>query len=555
MEKGKKEIKTRIYVPSEKNIAHVARLIREGEVAAIPTETVYGLAADAWNDAAVRKIFEIKGRPQDNPLIVHISHISQMAQFVKSVSPLAKALAKRFWPGPLTIVQKKSDLFCTSVTAGLDTVAIRMPSHPVARSVINASGTALAAPSANLSGRPSPTTVQHVYEDLNGKVRAIIDGGKCEVGVESTVVAVDTDSITILRPGGITVEQLKEVCPNIKVAKGVLEHLDERERVLSPGMKYKHYAPKTPVVILDGDFTQFLEYVERQSRLRRVGAMVFDGEEASLRLPCVSYGARGDGSSEAEGLFRALRAADELQVSRIYARMPAKDGVGFAVYNRLLRAAAFRVVDLNMPARLFVVGLTGQTGAGKSTMREYFAQAGYAVVDCDKLARAAVEKGTPALAAICEAFGGQMLREDGSLNRAALGRLVFSDKRALKRLNEIEMPYIVELIKARLALAAEEEERCVLLDAPTLFESGADALCDTVVCVTAEESVRLARIQARDGISDADAENRLKAQPLEEFYLQRSDYHIANNGSKEALGQAFDAIMQKLDALRREKGV
>ncbi len=553
MEKGKKEIKTRIYVPSKKNIAHVARLLREGEVAAIPTETVYGLAADAWNDAAVRRIFEIKGRPQDNPLIVHISHISQMTQFVMSVSPLAKALAKRFWPGPLTIVQRKSDRFCTCVTAGLDTVAIRMPSHPVARAIISASGTALAAPSANLSGKPSPTTVQHVYEDLNGKVRAIVDGGKCEVGVESTVVAVDADSITVLRPGGITVEQLKEVCPNVKIAKGVLEHLDERERVLSPGMKYKHYAPKTPVVILDGDLTQFSEYVEKQSRLGRVGAMVFDGETGSLAVPCVSYGVKEDGLSEAAGLFRALRAADELGVSRVYARMPAKDGVGFAVYNRLLRAAAFHVVDLDAPHKPFVVGLTGQTGAGKSTVSAYFAKAHYVVIDCDRLARTAVEKGAPALAAIAEEFGSQVLHSDGSLNRAALGRLVFSDKQALKRLNEIELPYIVELIQAKLSLAAEEGARFVLLDAPTLFESGADRLCDTVVCVTAEESVRLARIKARDGITDEDAKNRLNAQQPEEFYLQKSAYRIVNNGSEEALRQEFDKIMQSLDALRREK--
>ncbi len=540
---------TTIYQPIPENIALVGKRLAEGDVVGIPTETVYGLAADAWNDEAVRRIFSVKGRPQDNPLIVHISAFDQMKPLVKEITPLARKLANAFWPGPLTIVQPKNDAFCSSVTAGLDTVAIRMPSHPVARAIIEAAGTPLAAPSANISGIPSPTTADHVYDDLNARIACIMDGGECEVGVESTVVSVDGDSLTLLRPGGITLEQLKSVCEDVSVAKGVLEHLSDNEKVLSPGMKYRHYAPKVPVIILDGSFEQFVAYVHEQAKLHDVGAMVFSGEGEKLRVPVLEYGASNSGKSEATGLFSALRRVDSLNKEVIYARMPAKDGVGFAVYNRLLRAAAFHVVDLNAPKKIRVIGLTGQTGAGKSTVCEKLQDYGYYHINCDKLARTVVEKGSDTLAALVDAFGEDILLDDGGLNRRALGTLVFTDPLALQALNAITHPAIVKLIESEIIYASGFGCFGAIVDAPTLFESGADRLCDTVLSVVAENSLRTNRIMERDGLTQAEAEHRVSAQHDEQFYKDHSGAVIYNNGSKEDLIQAAWQILKQQQLL------
>lgn len=327
-------------------IAKAARLLTDGGVVAIPTETVYGLAASAFDGEAVSEIFRIKGRPQDNPLIAHVCDITMWARCVESVTPEALALAEAFWPGPLTVILKKSAEISPVVTCGLDTVAVRMPSHPVALAVIGRAGVPLAAPSANLSGRPSPTTAKHVMDDLGGRIPLVLDGGACAVGVESTVITLAADRPTVLRPGIISLESIRRVLPDAVMSQTAFREPDKGERVESPGVKYKHYSPRAELTVVRGNLRDFSRYIALFA-LEGAFALCFDGEESELPLRCVSYGARGDAESQARGLFAALRELDDLGARRVFARCPdtASGGEGFAVYNRLLRAAAFRVVD------------------------------------------------------------------------------------------------------------------------------------------------------------------------------------------------------------------
>lgn len=318
-------------------------LLAAGGLVGMPTETVYGLAANALDPVAVEAIFTAKGRPQDNPLIVHISDMNMLYDLVNTVPESAVALAGRFWPGPLTMVFPKSEKIPSVVSAGMDSVAIRFPSHPVARALIAAAGVPLAAPSANLSGHPSPTTAKHVEEDLGGRIAAILDAGPCGVGVESTVISLVEERPTLLRPGGITFEQLKEVLPDVQISTGVLNQLPEGAKVRSPGMKYKHYAPKAEVTILDGDREQYAAYVNGEEGAY---ALCFTEDIPLLKGPYVSYGSEGDSGEQAELLFACLRKLDELGAEKVFAHMPAQTGVGLAVYNRLLRSAAFRVIKL-----------------------------------------------------------------------------------------------------------------------------------------------------------------------------------------------------------------
>ena len=337
---------------SKQDIETAGKLLKDGELVAIPTETVYGLAADALNGEAVANIFKAKGRPMDNPLIVHIADLSQVDDLVAFVPPVLEDLAKAFWPGPLTVIMEKSDLIPDEVSAGLDTVAIRMPSHPVARAIIKAAGTPLAAPSANTSGMPSPTTAAHVLHDMDGKISAVVDGGPCEVGVESTVLTLCTRVPRILRPGRVTPEDLFDVLGDVEVDDAVLGQLAEGAVAASPGMKYKHYSPKAEVYIVDGSAEGFAKYVnekvaERAAEEAAVAALVFDGEEALVNCVTLPFGAEDDSLGQAEHLFDDLRRADELGVSDIYVRCPSAEGVGLAVMNRLLRAAEFRIIEVD----------------------------------------------------------------------------------------------------------------------------------------------------------------------------------------------------------------
>ena len=337
---------------SKQDIKTAGKLLKDGELVAIPTETVYGLAADALNGEAVANIFKAKGRPMDNPLIVHIADLSQVDDLVAFVPPVLEDLAKAFWPGPLTVIMEKSDLIPDEVSAGLDTVAIRMPSHPDARAIIKAAGTPLAAPSANTSGMPSPTTAAHVLHDMDGKIAAVVDGGPCEVGVESTVLTLCTRVPRILRPGRVTPEDLFDVLGEVEVDDAVLGQLAEGAVAASPGMKYKHYSPKAEVYIVDGSAEGFAKYVnekvaERAAEEAAVAALVFDGEEDLVNCVTLPFGAEDDSLGQAEHLFDDLRRADELGVSDIYVRCPSAEGVGLAVMNRLLRAAEFRIINVD----------------------------------------------------------------------------------------------------------------------------------------------------------------------------------------------------------------
>lgn len=322
-----------------------AALIKRGELVAIPTETVYGLGADGLNEAAVCKIFEAKGRPQDNPLILHICGPEQIELFCHHIPQKAYDLADAFWPGPLTMVLPVRSIVPKRTTAGLDTVAIRCPDNAVTREIIRLSGVPIAAPSANISGKPSTTTARHVLHDHDGKIAAIVDGGPCRVGVESTIVDLTEERPRLLRPGGITPEQLFAVLGDLVVDKAVTAQIDKDAVVKAPGMKYRHYAPSEPVVIVSGSREKAAEYIRRHF-VPGDRVLCFQ-EELPLYSGCnpLSYGQEADVNTLSAGLFAALRELDDPSIHQVFARCPVGGGVAYAVQNRLKKAAAFHIVD------------------------------------------------------------------------------------------------------------------------------------------------------------------------------------------------------------------
>ena len=334
-----------IHSPCSCDIAEVATILKDGGVVAIPTETVYGLAGNALKGECVKKIYEAKGRPSDNPLIVHISDISHWEPLVTHIPESAIALAEKFWPGPLTIILPKSDIIPVEISGGLDTVAVRMPSDEIARAIISQCGFPLAAPSANTSGKPSPTCASHVSEDLDGKIDAIVDSGECSVGIESTVITLATDIPRLLRPGGITPEMLTEVLGEIEIDDAVYNKLHEGAEAASPGMKYKHYSPDAKVLIVKGSFDNYKKYIENTAEEGDV-ALCFEEEVDDLKIKCITYGRKDDPSSQAKNIFDALRKVDEEKAKTVYARFPENEGIGLAVFNRLVRAAAFNIIEV-----------------------------------------------------------------------------------------------------------------------------------------------------------------------------------------------------------------
>lgn len=330
--------------PREQDVRLAGRLLAQGELVAIPTETVYGLAANALDERAVRSVFEAKGRPQDNPLIAHIADIDGLAPLTAELPEHVYALAKAFWPGPLTMVLPRAKRVPAVVSAGLATVAVRMPSHPVARAIIRAADVPLAAPSANRSGSPSPTTALHVMQDMAGRIPLVVDGGPCGVGVESTVVSLVSSEPVILRPGLVTKEQLERAAGvPVAVDAGVLHRVADTAKASSPGMKYKHYAPRAKVYMVQGSGDAYCNYVNSKNG---AFALCFEEDVEKLRVNYVAYGSREDPASQARNLFYALRELDRLGAKTVYARAPAQTGVGLAVYNRLIRAAGFDVITL-----------------------------------------------------------------------------------------------------------------------------------------------------------------------------------------------------------------
>jgi len=325
--------------------AIAAEIIKNGGLVAIPTETVYGLGANGLDETAVAKIFEAKGRPQDNPLILHISGPEQIELFCHHIPQAAYDLADKFWPGPLTMVLPARRSVPRRTTGGLDTVAVRCPDSDVTREIIRLSGVPLAAPSANISGKPSTTTAQHVLHDHDGKIEAIVDGGPCRVGVESTIVDLTEERPRLLRPGGISPEQLLAVLGDLVVDKAVTAQISADATVKAPGMKYKHYAPQGEVIIVAGSREKAAAYIRRHyAENDRV--LCFE-EELPFYEDCapLAYGAEADVNTLSAGLFAALRELDKPGIGKIYARCPTGGGIAYAVQNRLKKAAAFQIVD------------------------------------------------------------------------------------------------------------------------------------------------------------------------------------------------------------------
>ncbi len=322
-----------------------AEIIRSGGLLGIPTETVYGLGANGLDETAVLKIFRAKGRPQDNPLILHVAGMEQVTEFCHNIPAKAKTLMERFWPGPLTLVLPAKDIVPRRTTAGLDTVGVRCPDNALTRAIIEKAGVPIAAPSGNLSGKPSPTTAAHMRHDMDGKIDAIVDGGPCAVGVESTIVDLTADPPRLLRPGGIAPEELKEILGELAVDQAVTGEIDQDEIVRAPGMKYTHYTPAGEVVIVTGSAESAARYI--RARLRPGERVLCFQEELPLYPEgiAVAYGVQAEPETLARGLFAALRALDSPEIRIIYARCPTGGGVQYAVANRLKKAAGFHVVE------------------------------------------------------------------------------------------------------------------------------------------------------------------------------------------------------------------
>ena len=337
-------METILLSDNEEQLSIAAGLIRKGEIVGIPTETVYGLGADASNEEAVKKVFAAKGRPADNPLIVHLADFSQAREYTASIPDLAWKLAERFCPGPLTMVLPKNEKIPMITSGGLDTVGIRVPSHPVMHRIIELSGRPIAAPSANTSGYPSPTSAEHVMRDMNGRIAAVVDGGASEFGVESTVISIESeDRVRILRPGCVTREMLLELCGEVIIDHAILHELEAGQKAASPGMKYKHYSPKADIIMVEGSLSDFTEYAGR-NMTSGTYCLIFDGDEEDFPYRYLTYGRNS--SEQAHWLFQRLRELDDIGAEKVYVRAPSPEGVGLAVYNRLIRAAGFEVIRI-----------------------------------------------------------------------------------------------------------------------------------------------------------------------------------------------------------------
>ena len=514
-----------------KGIKTAAELLKKGGIVAIPTETVYGLAASAFDDEAIKKVFIAKGRPQDNPLIVHIADFDNIENIVGDFPEKAKELARRFWPGPLTMVLPKSKRIAESVSGGLDTVAVRMPENEVAREIIRESGLPLAAPSANLSGSPSPTKSEDVIADLDGRIDAVVCSGHSDVGVESTVVTLVTNPPRLLRPGRVTAEELREIIPDLLIDKAVLSGLEKSEKAASPGMKYKHYSPKTEVYLVEAESAAFCRFVNSKEDS---AAICFSEDAPKINRKTLSIGASDNEEEQARLIFERLRESDALGVKTVYVHAPKKSGIGLAVYNRLIRAAGFKVIKPK-----FIVGLTGPTGSGKTTACRIAEDNGFYVVNCDKTARKATEN-EECLSQLCSVFGEDIIKSDGTLDRAALAEKAFATPEKTELLNKTIFPFITKLIETEIN---SSDRGKILLDAPTLFESGADSLCDAIIVVTADLDLRLHRIMKRDSIGREAAMLRINAGKTDDFYKTKVEHIIYNNGDEESFISEFQKII------------
>ncbi|WP_417045120.1 L-threonylcarbamoyladenylate synthase [Dysosmobacter sp.] len=530
-------------------IFSAAKILREGGLLAIPTETVYGLGANALDAEAVRRIFEAKGRPQDNPLIIHVTGQQWLARYCEDVPPLAYVLARKFWPGPLTMILKRKPVIPDQTTAGLDTVGVRCPNHPVTLAIIREAGVPIAAPSANTSGRPSCTTAQDVLEDMDGKIAGVVDGGPCAVGVESTILDLTCDPPRLLRPGGLPLEELERLIGKIEVDKAVTGMLGEGEKPRAPGMKYRHYAPKAPVTVVTGAPEKSAQII-----VQRVGptsgVICFD-EYAHLFPQQVvqTLGSASDKQTQAQRVFDALRSFDGSAVTEIYAQCPDNRGLGLAIGNRLKKAAGFHVLEAG--AEPVVLGLTGGTGAGKTSALRALESLGAEVIDCDALYHQMLDNNRELRQEIGNAFPG-VFGADGRLDRQRLGQEVFASKERLERLNSIVFHHMEPELRRRLS---DNAGGLVAIDAISLLEGGLDQMCDRTIAVTAPLELRVRRIMARDGISEQYARLRISAQKPDEYYRERCDLEL-NNAAESA--EAFEEEAKRfftrlIESIKEEK--
>ena len=332
---------------NDKQIGQAADILRRGGLLGIPTETVYGLGANGLNSEAVAHIFAAKGRPQDNPLILHIPTADWLERYCEDIPQAAYALARRFWPGPLTMILKHKSIVPAAVTAGLDTVGMRCPAHPVCRAIIAAADLPVAAPSGNTSGRPSPTNMADMLEDMDGKIDGIVDGGPCSVGVESTIIDLTCVPPRLLRPGGVTLEDLRSVLGEVEVDPAVTRLMGPGEHPKAPGMKYRHYAPKAPVTVVKGDPARTAAYIRRHIQAGE-GVVCFDEFAGDYPGHTVErLGPAADKAAQARNVFDALRAFDSTDVPAIWSQCPDEGGIGLAVSNRLNKAAGFHIITLD----------------------------------------------------------------------------------------------------------------------------------------------------------------------------------------------------------------
>lgn len=501
-------------------VRDAAAILRRGGLLGIPTETVYGLGADALNEDAVSRIFLAKGRPQDNPLIIHVPDASWLERYCRDVPPAAYQLAERFWPGPLTMILPRRDIVPLQTTGGLETVGVRCPNHPVTLAIIEAAGVPIAAPSGNTSGRPSPTTAAHMIEDMDGRIDGIVDGGPCTVGVESTIIDLTVTPPRLLRPGGLPLESLRQVLGEVAVDKAVTGLLAAGERPRAPGMKYRHYAPHAPVTVVTGEPERSARRI--QGLLSDTAGVICFDEYAPLFPGHIIHklGPAADKSAQARHVFDALRTFDGTDVTEIFAQCPDDGGLGLAVANRLKKAAGFHLIDADRP---LIVGLTGGTGAGKTSALAALEDLGGTVLDCDAVYHQMLRTDPALREAITTAFG-PVFCPDGSLDRQKLGTLVFSDHAALDRLNAIVYEYLPPELLRR-----AQGHTLVGLDAISLMESGLGRLCACTVAVLAPAEDRVRRIMARDGISEDYARLRISAQQPDVFYRERCSHILENN--------------------------
>ena len=504
-------MKTRIFHPEKEHnaVGEAAAVLRSGGLIGIPTETVYGLGADGLNEDAVRRIFEAKGRPQDNPLILHVPEAGWLERYCEDVPETAYRLAERFWPGPLTMILKRKPIVPLRTTGGLETVGMRCPDHALTRAIIRAAGVPIAAPSGNTSGRPSPTTAEHMLEDMDGKIDGIVDGGPCRVGVESTIIDLTVTPPRLLRPGGLPLEALRRVLGEVAVDKAVLGKMAEGEHPRAPGMKYRHYAPKAPVTVVIGDPHRSAAWIWGHVT-PTAGVICFD-EFARIYQghPVHCLGPSSDKAEHARHVFDALRTFDDTDVTEIFAQCPDEGGLGLAVSNRLKKAAGFHIEDAGYGK---VIGFTGGTGAGKTSALLALEDLGGTIVDADAVYHEMLETSEPMRRAIGTAFG-DVFTSDGKLDRKKLGAVVFGNKEKLQHLNDVVYAHLLPEI-ARRTLGYE----LAGIDAINLFESGLSTLCCRTVGVIAPGELRVQRIMARDKIKEEYARLRISAQKPDTYY-------------------------------------